>query len=91
MATKRTIDEDRAWHLDRKVPISLIFAILVQTGGFFWWAASATERLSVLEKKAELYAPQSDRLTRVETKLEAVQEGISEIKFILRREPLRHK
>lgn len=86
MATKRTATEDRSWHLDRKVPISLIFAILVQTGGFFWWAASATERLTALEKKADLFAPQSDRLTRVETKLEAVQEGVSEIKFILRRE-----
>jgi hypothetical protein len=31
-------------------------------------------------------APQGDRLTRVETRLEAVQDGISEIKFLLRKE-----
>ena len=39
-----------------------------------------------LERKVDLAAPQADRLTKVETRLEAVQDGISEIKSILRRE-----
>jgi hypothetical protein len=77
---------DNAWHLDKKVPIALILAILMQTGGMVWWAASASERINALERRAELAAPQGDRLTRVETKLEAVQDGISEIKFLLRKE-----
>ncbi len=30
------------WHLDKKVPISLIGTIFVQTLVFVWWAASYT-------------------------------------------------
>ena len=85
---KRTHEEiDAAWHLDKKVPIAMIMAIVFQTGGMVWWAASASERLNALERKAELAAPQAERLARVETKLESVQDGILEIKSILRKEP----
>lgn len=78
---------DSSWHLDRKVPVAIIIAILGQTGGVIWWGATATERLSALERKVESAAPQAERLTKVETRLEAVQDGISEIKSILRKEP----
>jgi hypothetical protein len=78
---------DASWHLDRKVPVAIIMAILLQTGGVIWWGATASERLTALERKVELAAPQADRLTKVETRLEAVQDGISEIKSILRKEP----
>lgn len=81
------MDIDTAWHLDKKVPIAMILAIILQTGGMVWWAASAQERLNALERKAEASAPQAERLARVETKLEAVQDGIAEIKSILRKEP----
>jgi hypothetical protein len=47
-----------------------------------------TERATLSQEKRfealELRAPQSERLTRVETKLEAVTEGITEIKTIPR-------
>lgn len=78
---------DSSWHLDRKVPVAIIITILLQTGGVIWWGATATERLNALEHKVDLAAPQADRLTKVETRLEAVQDGISEIKSILRKEP----
>lgn len=85
---KKAQDEIEAvWHLDKRVPIALIIAIAVQSGSMVWWAASASERLNALERKAEIFAPQAERLARVETKLEGVQDGITEIKSILRREP----
>jgi hypothetical protein len=28
------------WHLDRRVPIALIFTLLAQTAGMLWWAAN---------------------------------------------------
>lgn len=37
------------WHLDKRVPVALIFAILLQTGAGFWWAASINERVNNLE------------------------------------------
>ena len=33
------------WHLDKRVPIALIFAIALQTGGALWWAASIQTRV----------------------------------------------
>jgi hypothetical protein len=33
-----------AWHLDKKVPIALIFALLLQTAGIVWWQASLAAR-----------------------------------------------
>ncbi len=77
---------DSSWHLDRKVPVAIILTLMMQTAGIVWWGATASERLNALERKVDLAAPQADRLTKVETRLEAVQDGISEIKFLLRRE-----
>ena len=30
---------DGGWHLDKRVPIALIIALCVQSGGGIWWAA----------------------------------------------------
>jgi hypothetical protein len=79
-------DSDRNWHLDKRVPIALIVTIALQTGSFIWWAASVSERVNTLERRAEQTAPQADRLTRVEVKIESIQEGITEIKRLIRRE-----
>ena len=76
--------EDRAWHLDKKVPIALIVAIFAQTGGMIWWASSLNQRVSSLEQSQAVTASsaplQSDRLARVEVKVETVQRDVTEIK-----------
>ena len=37
-------EEHDPWHLDKRVPLALIFAILLQTVGIVWWAASIDAR-----------------------------------------------
>lgn len=76
--------QDSHWHLDKKVPIALIIVIVVQTFGIGWWAASTDGRVSTLEKRMDAAAPQADRLTRVEVKIETIQSGIDEIKQLIR-------
>jgi len=78
---------DDQWHLDKRVPIALILALALQSGTFVWWASSLSERVNTLERDRMATAPQGDRLTRVEVKIEAVQEGITEIKRLIRKEP----
>ena len=78
---------DQQWHLDKRVPLALIMTIIIQTAGLVWWASSLSERVNSLERSREATAPQADRLTRVEVKLEGVQSGIDEIKRLIRREP----
>ncbi len=81
--------DDGAWHLDKKVPLALLFAIAVQSGVFIAWGSSLNERVAQLERSAVAAAPQSDRLVRVETKLEAIGDAITEIKNLIRSAPRR--
>lgn len=81
--TRRRQSDDSRWHLDKRVPISLIVTIIIQTAGIMWWAASTAERINVLERQAIATAPQADRLTRVEVKLDALQDNVVEIKRLV--------
>ncbi len=78
---------DTAWHLDRRVPLALIFAILTQTAGAFWWASSITARVTNLEAQVASQAagnmPLVERMTRVETKLDGMREDVNDIKRAL--------
>ena len=95
--TRRTpatvIDKsDERWHVDRKVPVSLIVTLVLVFGGqsvtALMWASKADARIERLEEAAKLSAPQTtaqgDRLTRVEVKLESVLDSVTEIKTLLR-------
>ena len=46
----KKMEMDEQWHLDKKVPISLIAAIAMQTIGFSWYASSLNERVGQLER-----------------------------------------
>lgn len=82
---------DARWHVDRKVPVALMVTMFLafagQTTTAIWWASKMDSRVDILEKQNVTSAPNADRLTRVEVKLESVQAGIGEIKSILRDMP----
>lgn len=80
--------EDKNWHLDKKVPLSLLAAILMQTAAMFWWGATTSEKVSVLKERLDAIAPQADRLTRVEVNIESIKDSLTEIKQSLRRPAL---
>lgn len=37
-----------SWHVGREIPIALIIALFVQTGGWIWWAATQSAKLDNL-------------------------------------------
>ena len=41
------------WHLDKRVPIALIFVLLTQSLGAAWWAASIQARVGANETAVE--------------------------------------
>lgn len=51
MTTTSTKPTDAAdgWHLDKKVPITLIFALLVQGATTLWFIAKLDARITMLE------------------------------------------
>lgn len=85
MVKRAHFDSDASWHFDKRVPIAIIFSIACQTAGVIWWGATASERLTALERKVEMAAPQADRLTRVEMNIESIKESLTEIKAAVRK------
>ena len=88
------LDIMRHWHLDKRVPIAMIVAIAMQSFGAVWWASGVNQRVVALETAWTTSAPQADRLSRVEVKVETVQHDVSEIKtdiksLVARPEPRR--
>ena len=53
-----------AWHLDKKVPIVLIGAIVAQTVGIVWWASGIHHRVGTIEATQLVHAA---RMTAMET------------------------
>jgi len=79
--------EDRKWHLDRNVLIALIVALAVQTSAVSWWAATLSARVDLLERQAVAIGPQAERIIRLETKVDGITGGLSEIKALIDRRP----
>ena len=79
------------WQVDRRIPIALLLGLVLQSFAIAWWASDVTARVTMLERTSIATAPQGDRLTRVEVRIEAVQGDVTEIKSdikrLIRREP----
>ena len=53
------------WHLDKRVPVAIIFAILVQTAGAVWWASGMTERMGQIERRMDNAAVRSQNIDNI--------------------------
>ena len=84
------------WHLDKRVPIAIIGAIIGQGAMIIWWAAGVDARLSTAAHRIEVIERiadrgdaadrlVADRLTRLETQQSMVVEQLREIKLLLGR------
>ena len=78
------------WHLDKRVPLALIFAILMQTIAGVWWAATLqgtvndlARRQQVSETKADGDGDEArifaDRLARMEERSTAQSDALRRI------------
>ena len=48
-------DINNKWHVGKEIPLAMIFALLFQTAGVIWWAASLSGKIdSLAEQVAEL-------------------------------------
>ena len=56
------------WHLDKRVPIAILFALSTQTIGAVWWAATQNARVDDLEEwRLEYTAAFREVTTQVNT------------------------
>lgn len=77
---------DVKWHLDRRVPLGLIFTLLLQMGIGIWWVSKAEARLSVIEKITDATPSISDRLITLEAKSEGIAASLARIEARMQRE-----
>jgi len=61
------------WHLDKRVPVALLLAILVQTFGMGWWASSISERVASLERSRADNKDTGGRLMVLESQMKDIK------------------
>ena len=79
-----------SWHLDKKVPIAMMIAILVQTGGMIWWASGIDEKIKAhttalvdqvqrIMKLEDARLASAERLSKIETLATSIADSVSRI------------
>jgi Tfp pilus assembly protein PilO len=61
------------WQLDKHIPISVLVALVIQTGTFIWWASKLENRVANLEQQRIESREQTSTLPERITKLEVQQ------------------
>lgn len=67
------------WHLDRKVTLSLIIALLANAAASVWFAAQLDQRVTSIEQHQTRALDTPERIARVETQVEGLREYLARI------------
>lgn len=82
------------WTIDKRIPVSLLFAIFVQSVGAAVWATSLSSRVEALEKNtatATQYAVLGERIGTMKDDIGSVKNDIGSLKDDVRRMAIRGK
>jgi len=82
--------EDAQWHLDKRVPIGLILALVAQTIVLTAWGTAKFDdinnRVTNLEKSDEGQQTHEGRIIKLEEQFSYIRSDLAEIKLLLRRQ-----
>ena len=67
------------FRLDKRIPVALVVAFILQTGGALFWAGSAAQRIAEVEKQTQANAGAVERVVRLEEQVSAMHEQLSRI------------
>lgn len=77
-------DDVEHWTVDKKIPLALIMAILMQTIAGVWWAATTTARLQAVEITQNKNMDLAERVIRLEIQLQTQTNILEDIRDELR-------
>lgn len=60
----------KEWHLDRRVTLALIVALLANAGATIWWASKIEQRVTVIEAQGQRPFQNTERIVRVEEQID---------------------
>lgn len=69
----------RRFEFDRRIPLALLFGLLLQTGGVLFWAGAAAERISEVERQTRANASMIERVVRLESEVMSQHETLGRI------------
>ncbi|MBP0581877.1 hypothetical protein J8I29_21285 [Labrys sp. LIt4] len=64
------MSERESWSVDKKIPLALVIALFVQTGGVVWWSSQLNSRVTVIE----------ERNLKLEVEIGKLKDGSSEVR-----------
>jgi len=70
---------DSSWHLDKRVPISIIVALLAQSAAIVWWGSQLQIRVELIEADIRATATVEGRIIRNETRIEQIDRSLGRI------------
>ena len=76
-----------SWHLDKKVPLSLIFAMLIQAAMVIWAVADIKKDVEILKSRVTTQQDRDDRqdktleevVSRLQTQLERIDSKLDRL------------
>ena len=71
--------DDNQWHLDRRIPIAIVAAIVVQTASIMFWVGSIDTRVSMLERSQAANMDVRERVIRMEEQLKHIAFGVDQL------------
>lgn len=74
-----------SWSIDRRIPLALLVALVVQTFGALMWAGRASERIDHIEQKAARVQDLAERAARLEVHVTQLQGTLARIETKLDR------
>ena len=90
--TQTTIDmgetyspKRRRFDSARQVPLALVLALVLQTGGALFWAGAAAERITELERETRVNSGAIERVVRLESQVASMHEQLVRIESKLDR------
>ncbi|HEY4264108.1 MAG TPA: hypothetical protein VGM72_02220 [Micropepsaceae bacterium] len=69
----------RGFDFERRIPLALVLGFLLQTGGALFWAGSAAQRISEIERETRANENAVERVVRLETEVAALHETLARI------------
>lgn len=70
------IREDKHWKLDRRIPIAVITALLMQIFAAVIWVTELDARVNNIESQSIGTAAVNERFARLEERLESLKESL---------------
>lgn len=84
MNEERHYNRETQWHLDKRVPIMLIAALLLQSASIAWWASDINSRVAAHQATLEEFSDYRARVVRLETYQESSLRELRGIRSDLR-------